>query len=386
MHLPASLGAWDGCASRVAASGVSGAYKSARYQPFSHGSSGYGTSHSDTSQFLYSAAVSTQDDDYWDVNSDDEDHLSEESGMLTEGTLEQELDQVLAISTRNMSLYINAARGSMSYTYPSFSIAHYIPEEAASPLRNENAQRVFAHFVLSTAPMLSFCLQRDRPTLPGEAAQTGATFSYQGLWTHVLAMMAMRDQGLLHAVLAMSSYHIAKTQGAVTTPAHKHYTYAIRNIHRSVRPGKKRHEATTLAATILLAFYEVMTADHRAWNTHLAGAIQLVREIDFIGISAHIEYCKYQGLLRIRSGTAMTRDHLINHIFPNADPQLINKIMGRISSNDDLGRPIGDWPTVYKQTDLTDADIRNYSIFQDLFWYSCRHDVIHALVGGNPLM
>lgn len=376
LHFPMLSSGQAGLASQAAAPGAACANEMARYEPLSYKDTRHGTSFTDTSQFLDSAAVPNQDDDYWDVNSDDEVHNSEQRCMLTVGSLEADMERVLAISTRNVS----------SYVRPGFSISHYIPSEAASPLRNENTQKVFAHFVSTTAPMMSFCAQRDRLTLPGEAAQTGSTYICRGLWTHVLAMMAMRDQGLLHAVLAMSSYHIARTHGAATTPAHKHYTYAIRNIHRSVRPGKRRHEVTTLAATILLAFYEVMTADHRAWNTHLAGAIQLIREVNFVGMTAHIKYCRYQGLLRIRSGIATTRDHLINHIFPQADLNLINNIMGREAFQDKFGHPIEDWPAVYRQTDLTDADIHKYSTLQDLFWYSCRHDVIHALVGANPLM
>lgn len=341
--------------------------------------------HLGSSQFLDRAAVEYQDDDYYDVNADDQDDVSEPSLMLTNGSLQRDLTQILTLTERSMSLAVAAVRDPSSYTYP-FEMAYYIPEQAANPLRNEYTQRVFAHFIFSTGPTISFLSQRNRPTFPGESLQTGAAYSSQGLWTRVLAMMALHDQGLLQAMLAMSSYHLAKLQGATTTPAQKHYVYAIKHIHRSVRPNKRRHEVTTLAATLLLAFYEVMTADHRAWDTHLVGAIQLVKEIDFIGMTAHIKHCKYQNLVKRRSSTASARDNLVDCIFPDVDVRLANQMMGRKTTYDGYGRLIEEWPASYKTSNLTDVDIRNYSILQDLYWYACRHDLIHGLVGGNPLM
>lgn len=382
MHWPGmSRDAWDRGASTVIRNDMPAFGGFAYAQAFATSGAGL------TTDFLNNAAIAIHDDDYWDVTSEDDEEIARrQSQMLQDGHVEQDLTRILTLTQQSMRLAVAAVQDPLSYTYPGFSMTHYIPEFAANPLNNIYTQRVFAHFVFSTAPLISFLQQRNRPSFLGEAPHGSATYSCQGLWNYVLAMMALYDQGLLHAMLAMGSYHIAKLQGASTTPAQKHYGYAIRYIHKSVRPEKKRHAATTLAATLLLAFYEVMTADHRAWNTHLAGAIQLVREIDFTSMTNHIRRAKQRTSARRRSGSSSTHDDLVDAIFPDIDTKLVNQLKGKNEKPNENITSKGSEAAFDDSSVLTILELRQYSILQDLYWYACRHDMIHGMVGGTTLL
>ena len=87
-------------------------------------------------------------------------------------------------------------------------------------------------------------------------------------------MMALHHQGLLHAMLALASLHIARLQGASVTPSFKHYAYALKRIHHCVGHPQKRHLISTVAASLLLGYYEVITGDQVKWSSHLLGAKQ----------------------------------------------------------------------------------------------------------------
>jgi hypothetical protein len=82
-------------------------------------------------------------------------------------------------------------------------------------------------------------------------------------------------------MLALSSLQIARLQGASITPSYKHYAYSLKRLGRNLGNSKKRLSITTLATSLLLAYYEVWTAEHVKWSTHLVGAAQLLTELDF---------------------------------------------------------------------------------------------------------
>lgn len=343
-------------------------------------------------QFLDEAAVAVQDDDYYDVASNESADAIAENMMFDDGSVDRDLDAIVSLTKHSMSLAISHMADPARNIYPGFTMAEYLPERSANPLRNPYTQRVFAHFVFSTGPMLSFLQQRNRPASLRDSSPGSASYTCQGLWTYLMAMMALHDQGLLHSMLAMASYHIAKLEHGSVTPSLKHYSYAIKNVHRSVNSkGGKRHHVTTLAATLLLAFYEVIKADHRAWSTHLAGAMQLIKELDYPNMTAHIKYLKAKDLYRTTLEYSDRDDQnpgsIIHLLFPDVDMTLINHLSGGEGTlHSQHGGCRGDIPSTASFPDLPDSKLREYQVFQDLFWYACRHDVIHALVGGNKLL
>src|SRR5882757_6744773 len=104
-----------------------------------------------------------------------------------------------------------------------------------------------------------------------------------------LPTLALQNPALLHAMLAIGSLHIAKLQNGPIAASLKHYAIGLRRVAKSVGIYSRRRLPATLAAAMLLAFYECWCADHQKWSNHLLGAKQLVREIDFAGMTRYIK-------------------------------------------------------------------------------------------------
>lgn len=69
--------------------------------------------------------------------------------------------------------------------------------------------------------------------------------SQQNLWTYILPLKALNHQGLLHAMLALASLHIARLQRASATPSYKHYgrsTFGTRMIGLKLTAASLRIE------------------------------------------------------------------------------------------------------------------------------------------------
>ena len=211
---------------------------------------------------------------------------------------------------------------------------HYRTERVANPLKNPKTAQVFAHFIFATAPSLSI-FERQPRNSSAMFTETPVPDYQQGLWTYTLPMMALHHQGLLHAMLSLASLHIAKLQGAAITPSFKHYAYALKRIHQCVGRTNKRHLPTTLAATLLLGFYEVMTADHQKWCSHLMGASRLMTEIDYRGMArkarrVHVEHAAQDRL------TTLDADMTLQMNIPDVglsasllDEDLVSSLSGR---------------------------------------------------------
>src|SRR5450432_781995 len=108
-----------------------------------------------------------------------------------------------------------------------------------------------------------------------------------------MPILALNNQALLHAMLAIGSLHIALLQDTPITASLKHYHIAIRQVAKSVSLPMRRGQPATLAATMLLGWYELMSADHQKWSSHLLGARYLLADIDFAGMT---RYMKKRGL------------------------------------------------------------------------------------------
>jgi len=216
--------------------------------------------------------------------------------------------------------------------------------------------------------------------------------SQQGLWTYILPMKALHHQGLLHAMLAMSSLHIARIEGASATPSMQHYAWALKYIHKCVAsPNKKKRLAvTTIAASMLLGFYEIFTADHMKWNTHLMGAKQLFVETDFATMTRQYRRLKQEKMameqmfghssdFSLQLGGLCREDGLDQVI--DVDDAVISRLSGREVRYDQQGH-VEDPQTRIPQK----LDIKRFEILKDLYWWYCRQDAYQSIVSGNPLL
>lgn len=103
-----------------------------------------GDDHVSPTQVLDEAAVENEDDDYWDVESDEEmldvEHESNDNTMLAS----KEFNIMRRIHFEHSNEL--AIRRYDAFLYDGL-LTHYRPEYAASPLRNLKTARVFAHYI-----------------------------------------------------------------------------------------------------------------------------------------------------------------------------------------------------------------------------------------------
>jgi hypothetical protein len=219
----------------------------------------------------------------------------------------------------------------------------------------------------------------------------------QGLWTYILPLKALNNQGLLHAMLALASIHIARLQGASVTPSYKHYAYSLKRLGRALGNSKKRLSVTTLATALLLAYYEVWTAEHAKWSTHIVGAAQLMKELDFRSLTREARRLKAAHIAEESQFPYRNPEMLIDHKQFNKqlrdralmpDETLVSTIVGKEVRYDDFGMVFeedGMWQE--RKTQMPGSlDLQGFETLQDLYWWYARQDVYQSIVSGNPLM
>lgn len=201
-------------------------------------------------------------------------------------------------------------------------------------------------------------------------------------------MKALEHQGLLHAMLALASLHIAKIQGASSTPSFRHYAWALKRVHSCVGKPTTRHQTETLAASLLLGFYEVMAADHIKWNSHLLGAKQLISETDFAGMTRQCRRMKSQTIngrsydQRAQSYDLPLTDRERADLdqISDIDERVVSMFAGREVRYDDHGRVLDGHQMLQR------LDLSGFEMLKDLFWWYCKQDVYQSIVSGNALL
>lgn len=154
---------------------------------------------------------------------------------------------------------------------------------------------------------------------------------------------------------------------------------------------------TTLATSILLAYYEVWTAEHVKWSTHLVGAQRLITELDFRSLTREARRLKAAQTAQARQYPYENPEMLIDQrqfdlklkdsaMMP--DENLVSTIVGKNVSYDEFG-------IVFEENGGRQEtpsnlpgrlDLRSFETLQDLYWAYARHDVYQSIISGNPLM
>ena len=329
------------------------------------------------------------EDDMFDVESDEEELNSTHRIALTP---QNNVGLVLALAASQDD---RALRSYTTFLHEPNVLSNYHPTYTASPLMDSITARVFCHFITATGPSIS--IYERHPTNPS-VMFTGAPVpsSQQALWTYTLPMRALSNQALLHAMLAMSSLHISALQKTPPTASLRHYHYCLRKLSRALAVPSRRTDVCTIAATLILAHYEATTAEHSKWNRHLAGARQLLMEVDFKGITKQIREEKAR---RSRQKEYpiwyYSRDTLMNHDRfeqnpevqndDSADEILVSQLMGYKINYNEFGRIVDD-RAESSRTPLTEKDKETYRIHCDLFWWYAKQDVYQSIVSGNRLL
>lgn len=342
---------------------------------------------------MHYSTTEDREDDYWDVDSDEE--ITAAQGRMAAAS-SSDLGLMLALSANKSE---RGVRSLHSFLNEPNVLSTYHPVYTASPLMDSQTARVFCHFVTATAPTLSLCERHPaNPSIMFSGAPVPT--SQRSLWTYTLPMLALSHQGLLHAMLALASLHIAKLQQTSPTPSLKHYHFALRRVAKALAKPEKRQEVATLAATLLLGFYEVTTAEHNKWNSHLAGARQLVTDIDFVGLGKRAKAYKDQMAMNRKiqayHGAANGYEHPFGGPSPDqdlvleddaVDENLVSMIMGSKPSYNQSSRVLEENEVISAYVKpLSSKEMENFETQGDLFWWYCKQDMYQSMVSGNRLL
>lgn len=170
----------------------------------------------------------------------------------------------------------------------------------------------------------------------------------------------------MHAILAISSLHLAQLEGSPPVESLKHYGLAIRQLRKAMASYKKNIVAT-LGTTLLLAYYEVMAQEHSRWTRHLLGARQLLLEVNGGATSHRMTNQQDTGLHygQTGRGAGLANDFVDAFLGPDAVQKIEQKVLPDpapgVSSDDE-------------------------NTLADLFWWFRKQDIYHAMIGGAPVL
>ncbi|EFQ99920.1 hypothetical protein MGYG_02927 [Nannizzia gypsea CBS 118893] len=340
--------------------------------------------------------VGEESDDYYDVETDEEpdDQYSSAAPAATAAAS----TACYTVPGKDSSYYPSSALAVSNPPFASYMnydnlLATYRPSPLTSPLIDPEVAKIFSHFIGSIGTIISI-FERKSSIAPFLNDFCPLPTEQQSLFTHTLPTLALENHGLLHSILALGSAHLANTTGQSSSPAFRHYHFALRRISKAVGLPQKRKQIPTLAATLLLGFFEVIAAEHSKWCSHVAGASQLIRDIDFAGMTRRIRAMRARARKQksVAGEKSWTRagDFRLDTFFENdiyapiereIDVDLVGAIIGRETSYDDATLAESE-----HEQPLTAKDIEDHRIRTDLYWHYCKQDLFQSLISGNPLL
>jgi hypothetical protein len=199
-------------------------------------------------------------------------------------------------------------------------------------------------------------------------------------------------------MLALACLHISQLQNVPVTTSLKHYHISLRRVGKCLRLPSKRAQPATVAAAMLLAFYECWCADHQKWSNHLLGAKHLLNQVDFASITKYIKVTKQQQRQEERVRYYQAQQQNGGHGFlddrtrfqtyvDDVDENIVGMLMGKKLRYDQYGQILEDieqddgGDKVYSQKDL-----ETYETQRDLFWWYLKQDVYQSILGGGKLL
>ncbi|KAK2735790.1 hypothetical protein FQN57_001128 [Myotisia sp. PD_48] len=341
--------------------------------------------HSKQQDVMYDAAE--ESDEYYDVESDEEMGAPVSSGQQPIKPSKPPFE--VRLSHPPFSTYANHDN----------ILASYHPSPMTSPLVDPEAAQLFSYFMTYVGGTIS-SFERHPIAPPVMSSQFHIPVEQQSLFTHTLPTIAFEHHGLSQAILALSSHHLAKMNNQAPTAAFRHYHYALRKLSKAVGIPHRRKHIGTLAATLLLGYFEVLGAEHTKWSSHLAGATQLIRDIDFIGMTRDIRAMRTraraeQAFLVSQGNWSITGILRYGTFFENdafapiescIDTEMISTIMGRAVNYDEVGEVVNEDGQSNPPRELTAKDIDDFRIKSDLYWWYCKQDLFQCMISGNPLL
>lgn len=127
----------------------------------------------------------------------------------------------------------------------------------------------------------------------------------------------------------------------------------------------------------------------------MLGAKQLVKEIDFAGMTRHIKRKKAQKRQEVLERQHFAYDNGLeydfddqSHLRPHdeVDENIVGIIMGRKVSYDEYGQVVDDDRIPGWGKEYTERDLEIYETQRDLFWWYCKQDTYQSILGGGKLL
>ena len=205
-------------------------------------------------------------------------------------------------------------------------------------------------------------------------------------------------------MLALGSLQMAKLQGIPPTASMKHYHLSLRRLQKNYQSPTRRAQPATLAATLLLGFYEVWNSDHDKWCKHMWGARAIIREIPLKEMTKAVLGLKRRRQQRLRQqqqqqqyqwqygavqpfGFALHEEPgKVEANFTNINPGFISQLTGTRVTYEDFGLVYNEDGNRKASRKYTDRDIETYEHISDLYWWYCKMDVYQSILGGTKLL
>ncbi len=167
----------------------------------------------------------------------------------------------------------------------------------------------------------------------------------------------------------------------------KHYHLSLRRIAKNYQSTNRRSQPATLAATLLLGFYEVWNSDHDKWCKHMWGARPFLKEIPLKQMNRDILALRRS---RRQRWQELHQQQPNGMPYPNLeisdmeiDTAFMSQLTGRSVSYDSYGQIYGS-PASPRQ--YTERDLENFENLRDLYWWYCKMDVYQSVLGGQAIV
>ncbi|KAH7030936.1 uncharacterized protein B0I36DRAFT_362728 [Microdochium trichocladiopsis] len=281
--------------------------------------------------------------------------------------------------------------------FPGNSMATYDPEPSQSPLNDEQIRAVFSHFIRVTGPSISLYERHSHDAgIIIDGRQLAR--SQRHIWASTFPVLSFSHPALLQAILAIASLQIARLEGNQPTASLKHYHLALRRIARNVGRPARRAQPANLAATLLLAYWEVWNSDHEKWCRHLLGARWIMKDIPFLSMSKAVlarrieeRYAREQMRTKAQmNGFADFIDEgdpiYLYRDWDKIDAPLLGVISGQAVPYADHG--FDSWDENFRphpRQPVTNKDVETYETLSDLYWWYCKMDTYQSILGGQKL-
>lgn len=340
---------------------------------------------------------------------DDDDELAEDSeyrvGGQEDGLIAMEVPSTSAKSSVSIQRQqISAVLEPFSRhldEHSRISFKSFLPEASAlqayqaphsDPLMNPTTAKIFCHFVYVLGPSMS--LFERIPPNPHIAFTPGFSAGLHGpqnIWSYTIPMLSLNHPPLLHAILALSALHISKLKNGPDHPSLLHYHIALRRLGKSIASDRHRSHVATLAATLMLAYYETMAAEHDKWSSHIHGAKLLIKDIDFDRIARRIETLDDSGEMEQQQQTPtgvslLQQRRMRRHMI--ADDEVDDSFKQFLMGNKQRRQSVHKAKMKRDQLEgkYAKKEMETLRLQADLFWWYTKMDCYQSLLSGCPLV